>query len=74
MRVFFDARKEIVMEYFKEAVRVLQELAQALQGKENPCNFFNSSGLEYSDNYYKTQPVLERKKHILPPIRADPIY
>lgn len=74
MRVFFDAGKEIVMEDFEKAVEILQELVWALQGKESPCDFIGVFGCEYSDSYYKTQPEPVRKKHILPPIRADPMY
>lgn len=74
MRVFFDAGKEIIMEFFDEAIQILQELTQALQGKEKFCNFFCVSDCRYSDSYYKTQPEPVRKKHILPPIRADPMY
>ena len=66
------------MEFFNEAVRVLETLAKALNGDFAPdlksCHkrSFGATALPMGGSYAVGAGTLRNRKHIRPPIRAEP--
>ena len=66
------------MEFFNEAVRVLETLAKALNGDFAPdlksCHkrSFGATALPMGGSYAVGAGTLRNRKHIRPPIRAQP--
>lgn len=67
------------MEFFNEAVRVLETLVKALNGDFAPdwksCHkrSFSTPALSMGGSYAVDAGMLRNRKHIRPPIRAQPV-